>query len=112
MEIEIGTRVEVIGDARELLGKTGTVTSIEVIDFNYPNCWRPATARDFEKSLEPYTPIFIGSCPIPLELPTEIYFRVEFDIPSLLPDFNGKRRELITNDVYQADDLRLLAEAA
>jgi hypothetical protein len=110
--MQIGDRVEVIGDAnKQLLGKTGTVTDIVVMDLSplYPSGWRAATAEDFRQSKAPYHPHFTGSNVFPDELPTEIYFRVRFDVPSILPEFNGHRRELIKDDVFGAESLRSVA---
>jgi hypothetical protein len=120
--MQIGDRVEVIGDANdELLGKIGTVTDIVVMEIESAFCpsgWRSATAEDFRRSKLPEPPHFTYSHILPDDLKrlldqcqTEIYFRVQFDVPSILPNWNGNRRELIEYDVYMEESLRLIAAA-
>ena len=70
--MQIGDRVEVIGDANdELLGKIGTVTDIVVMDLESAFCpsgWRSATAEDFRRSKLPEPPHFTYSHILPLLL--------------------------------------------
>ena len=52
--MKIGDRVEVIGDCNdELLGKTGKITDVLVMDLDIDIGWRAATPEDIRKAEDP-----------------------------------------------------------